>query len=189
MRITNYTSVFPGLSGLSPGLRAVSIMLIALLIMSCSTTKQTSRTQSRETSDSLVIREIQKAIPVTVPESKAQIAIPTESLHKLPEGATFKEKSGQAAVEVKYIPAQPDVGKPEYIIVTATCDSLQLLCWEKDKELTRIRSDTEKEKLEIKQDASRAKNRCLLIGFISGACVVIVIRLSINKLKKYVRKE
>ena len=189
MRITNYTNVFRGLSGLSPGLRLVSIMLIVLLAVSCGITKQTAHSQSRETSDSLVIRETQKAIPITVPESKAQLTIPTESLHKLPEGATFTEKSGQAAVEVKYIPAQPDTGEPEYIIVTATCDSLQLLCWEKDKELTRIRSDTEKEKLEIKQDAAKAKNRCLLIGFISGACVIIVITKSITKFKKHVRKE
>ena len=189
MRITNYTKVFRGLSGLSPGLRLASIMLIALLMASCGSTKQTSHSQSRETSDSLVIRETQKAIPVTVPESKAQIAIPTESLHKLPDGATFKEKSGQAAVEVKYIPAQTDTGEPEYIIVTATCDSLQLLCWEKEKELTRIRNDTENEKLEIKQDAAKAKYRCLIIGFICGACVIIVITISINKLKKYVRKE
>lgn len=186
MKITSYSKAFPGSKGLYLALRLASIMLIVLLATSCSSSKQTVQSQSKEVSDSLVIREIQKAIPVVVPESKAQLTIPTENLHKLPEGATFTEKSGQAAVEVKYIPAQPDIGEPEYIIVTATCDSLQLLCWEQEKELIRIRSDTEKEKLEIKQDASKAKNKCLLIGFICGVCVTIVIRLSIKKIKQYV---
>lgn len=98
----------------------------------------------------------------------------------------FADKSGQANVEVVYI---KEPGEPEYILVTATCDSLQLLCTKQEKELIRIRNDTEREKTEIKTDASKAKNRCLFIGFISGVCVTIVFIKSFKKLKRYVRKE
>ena len=163
----------------------VAIILIALSMWSCSTTKQMAQSQSREVKDSLVIKETREAIPVTVPESKAQLTIPTENLRKLPEGATYTEKKGQATVEVKYVPDNPTTGEPEYIIVTSTCDSLQLLCWKQEKELVRIRSDTEKEKTEIKEDASKQKNRCLMIGFICGICVTVVIRFLINKVKRF----
>lgn len=111
-----------------------------------------------------------------------------ESLRKLPLGATYTEKNGQATVEAKYVPDNPITGEPEYIIVTSTCDSLQLLCWKQEKELTRIRNDTEKEKIEIKEDASKQKNRCLFIGFVCGICVTIVIRLLINRVRRYFYK-
>lgn len=108
-----------------------------------------------------------------------------ENLRKLPVGATYTEKSGQATVEAKYVPDNPTTGEPEYIIVTSTCDSLQVLCWKQEKELIRIRNDTEREKTEIKEDTAKQKNRCLWIGFICGACVMLVIRLLINKVKRY----
>nr|DAD92290.1 MAG TPA: hypothetical protein [Myoviridae sp. ct9MV2] len=162
-----------------------AIILIALSMWSCSTTKQTAQSQSREVRDSLVIKETREAIPVTVPESKAQLTIPMESLRKLPPGATYTEKSGQATVEAKYVPDNPTTGEPEYIIVTSTCDSLQLLCWKQEKELIRIRNDTEKEKIEIKEDAAKQKNRCLWAGFICGICVTVVIRFLINKVKRF----
>jgi len=79
------------------------------------------------------------------------------------------------------------VYEKDTVLIEATCDSLQLLCWSQEKELIRIRNDTEKEKLEVKQDASKAKNKCLLIGFICGACVVIVFKKAIKKLKQYVK--
>lgn len=108
-----------------------------------------------------------------------------ENLRKLPVGATYTEKSGQATVEAKYVPDNPTTGEPEYIIVTSTCDSLQVLCWKQEKELIRIRNDTEREKTEIKEDTAKQKTRCLWIGFICGACVMLVIRLLINKVKRY----
>lgn len=185
MRIINYTKVYQGLKGLSHVLQLVSIMLLALLVASCSTTKQMAQSQSREVKDSLVIRETREAIPVIVPESKAQLMIPMENLRKLPSGAAYSEKSGQATVEAKYVPNNPVTGEPEYIIVTSTCDSLQLLCWKQEKELIRIRNDTEKEKIEIKEDAAKQKNRCLFIGFVCGICVTVVIRFLINKVKRF----
>lgn len=63
---------------------------------------------------------------VTVPESKVTVTIVKDSLLRLPEGASWTGRSGQANVNVQRRAATN--GKPEVIVVEATCDSLQLLC-------------------------------------------------------------
>lgn len=189
MRKRNYARWLEGLRELCLKSMVVGIILIALSMWSCSTSKQMSQSHNKETIDSLVIKETQEVTAVTVPESKVEMAITLENLRNLPEGATYNEKSGQASAEVRYVPPNPQTGQTEYIIITSTCDSLQVLCWRLEKELIRIRNDTEREVVEIKEDASKQKNRCLWIGFICGVCVVIVINLVINKIRKYVKKE
>lgn len=121
----------------------------ALLITSCCGTKQISQSQ-REVRDSVVIREVREVTPVTIPESTVQMEIPIENLHKLPEGSSYSEKSGQANVEIRYV-AVP--GEPEVIVVRATCDSLQVLCESLQREITRIREDTAMEKTEIRSNS------------------------------------
>lgn len=63
---------------------------------------------------------------VTVPESRVTVTIVKDSLLRLPEGASWTGRSGQANVNVQRRAATD--GKPEVIVVEATCDSLQLLC-------------------------------------------------------------
>lgn len=99
----------------------------------------------------------------------------------MPEGAVFTEKQGQASVRVRY---EAPPGEPETIVVTATCDSLQILCRELERELIRTRNDTETEKTEIIQDAARAKNRCLVIGFICGLSVSLCLWWLGRKVKR-----
>lgn len=125
-----------------------AILPIALLTTSCCATKQATQNH-REIRDSVVIREVREVVPVKIPESTVEMEIPIENLHNLPEGSSYSEKSGQARVEVKYV-AIP--GEPEIIVVTATCDSLQVLCENLRRDLIRIREDTEKEKTEIRSD-------------------------------------
>lgn len=184
MKITYSEKTNRGLIGHLPVLRIVSIMQLALLMSSCCTTKQ-HMLQSKDIRDSIVIREIREVVPVTVPQSKVQIAIPTIDLRKLPSGASFAEKSGQATVEVKYIPDNPTTGEPEYIIVTSTCDSLQVLCTNQQKELIRIRSDTQRELIEFKEYSASHKNLWLIIGLICGVCIGIAAGFLINKMKSY----
>lgn len=110
-----------------------------------------------------------------------ELTIPTQNLRNLPTGAVYSDKQGQASVEVRY---EAPPGEPEIIIITAVCDSLQVLCRELERELIRIRNDTEKEKTEIVQDAARAKNRCLVIGFICGVCVTLSLLWVGRKVKR-----
>lgn len=184
MKITNFEKMDLGIveHWLVP--QVVSIILFAPSISSCCTTKQ-QMSQSKAVRDSIVIREIREIVPVTIPQSKVQIAIPAIDLRKLPPGASYAEKSGQAAVEVKYVPDNPTTGEPEYIIVTSTCDSLQVLCTNQEKELIRIRSDTQKELIETTKDIAKQRNIWLIIGLICGVCVAVAARFMINKIKGY----
>lgn len=62
---------------------------------------------------------------MTVPASKVTLAIPADSLRRLPDGASYHGRSGQASLSVKG--AKTADGAPA-IIVEASCDSLQLQC-------------------------------------------------------------
>lgn len=133
-----------------------AIFPIALSMSSCCATKQIAQQSHREVKDSVIIREVREITPVKIPESKVEMEIPVENLRKLPEGSSYTEKSGQAKVVVKYVP------QTETVFVYATCDSLQVLCENLKRDLIRVRSDSEKEKIEIKADRFKS-------GFYWGA--------------------
>ena len=64
--------------------------------------------------------------PVSVPESRVTLMIAADSLLSTPQGASWSGRSGQANVKVQR--QAGTAGKPEVIVVEATCDSLQLQC-------------------------------------------------------------
>lgn len=92
--------------------------------------------------------------------------IPVENLRNLPEGSSYSEKSGQANVVVKYVP------QTETVFVYATCDSLQILCENLQREMLRIRWDAEKEKTEIRVDNFR---KGFWVGVISLSLLAMLI--------------
>lgn len=61
-----------------------------------------------------------------MPESAVRMTIASDSLRRLPEGAVYADKSGQAHVSVSRKAATAT--EPEYIYVYASCDSLALQC-------------------------------------------------------------
>ncbi|MFS0846973.1 MAG: hypothetical protein ACLVK0_14795 [Parabacteroides merdae] len=67
-----------------------------------------------------------------------KLTIPADSLRKLPEGAVYRGKSGQANLTV----GSDDSGN---IVAEASCDSLQQLVLWYEEELARIRSETKNE--------------------------------------------
>ena len=77
-----------------------------------------------------------------------KLTIPADSLRKLPEGAVYRGKSGQANLTV----GSDDSGN---IVAEASCDSLQQLVLWYEEELARIRSET---KNEISNDVQTEKN-------------------------------
>lgn len=152
--------------GLSTRFFLAVIFPIALSISSCCATKQIAQESHREVRDSVVIREVRETIPVKIPESRVEMEIPVENLRNLPEGSSYSEKSGQANVVVKYVP------QTETVFVYATCDSLQILCENLQREMLRIRFDTEKEKTEIRVDNFR---KGFWVGVISLSVLAILI--------------
>lgn len=107
--------------------------------------------------------------------SKVELKIPTQNLHSLPPGASFSEKKGQAGIRVEAV--------GDTVYVSATCDSLQVQCERYEKELTRIRSDTDKQVTEIKKNSVQTLFKWCLTGFLAG--IISTITVIIIKKKRY----
>lgn len=173
MNEKNLTEQWAGLSGLYRKCSLAGIILIALSTLSCSSTKRLSES-SQVVVDSVVIREVREIIPVTIPESKAVLAIPMENLRSLPPEASFTNKSGQATVKAEYKPPD-EPGEPEVIIITATCDSLQVMTERLQRELTRARYEAEATFSELRKDGRNLFLFGLAAGIFITAVVFIII--------------
>lgn len=173
MKTENCIGLFPGWKGLCRWLALASIMLNALFVASCGSTKKMTES-ARATVDSVLLKEVRQVINIPIPQSKVELKIPTQNLHSLPPGASFSEKKGQAGVKVEAI--------GDTIFVSATCDSLQVQCERYEKELTRIRSDTERQATEIKKNSVQTLFKWCLIGFVAG--IISTITVIIIKKKK-----
>ena len=173
MKTENCIGLFPGWKGLCRWLALASIMLNALFVASCGSTKKMTES-ARATVDSVLLKEVRQVINIPIPQSKVELKIPTQNLHSLPPGASFSEKKGQAGVKVEAI--------GDTIFVSATCDSLQVQCERYEKELTRIRSDTERQATEIKKNSVQTLFKGCLIGFVAG--IISTITVIIIKKKK-----
>lgn len=154
-------------NGLFQRLRTVGILImLALLAVSCGTTRKLTESQ-KATSDSVVIKEIQIVTTVPVPESKVEMVIPVENLHNLPPGAAYTDKNGQANVKV--------TARNDTLYVAASCDSLQVQCERYEKELTRIRSDTDKQVTELKKNTFQTAFKWCSTGFIAGVILTLIV--------------
>lgn len=173
MKTENCIVSFPGWKGLCQWLALASIMLIALSVMSCGSTRKMTES-ARAVTDSVLLKEVRQVINIPVPQSKVKLKIPTQSLRSLPPGASFSEKKGQAGVKVEAV--------GDTVYVSATCDSLQVQCERYEKELTRIRSDTDKQVTEIKKNSVQMLFKWCLIGFLAG--IISTITVIIIKKKK-----
>lgn len=114
---------WPGFARLSVMPAIASILTLVLFLAGCASTRETvkeiSRTEAgRMTVDSLA-KEVLLVRTEAVPKSEVRLAIPADSLMKLPSEASYSGKSGQANVSVS---RDGDV-----IAVHASCDSLQIL--------------------------------------------------------------
>lgn len=96
------------------------------------------------------------------------IAIP--SLRELPEGAVFTYRSGRAQVKATM--------QGDTIYVTASCDSLQALLYQYEKELTKVRNETISEtKVEKPPDLFSWK------WFVAGCLAGLLLGIIITKQK------
>ena len=173
MKTENCIGLFPGWKGLCRWLALASIMLNALFVASCGSTKKMTEI-ARVTVDSVLLKEVRQVINIPIPLSKVELKIPTQNLHSLPPGASFSEKKGQAGIRVEAI--------GDTVYVSATCDSLQVQCERYEKELTRIRSDTDRQVTEIKKNSVQTLFKWCLIGFVAG--IISTITVIIIKKKK-----
>ena len=173
MKTENYIGSFLAWKGLCQWLALASIMLIALFASSCGSTKKMTE-NARTSIDSVLLKEVRQVINIPIPRSKVELKIPTQNLRSLPPGASFSEKKGQAGIRVEAV--------GDTVYVSATCDSLQVQCERYEKELTRIRSDTDKQVTAIKKNTFQTAFKWCSTGFIAG--VLLTLTVIIIKKKK-----
>jgi hypothetical protein len=116
--------------------------------------------------------------------SEVAVEIPMDSLHKLPAGAVYSASKGQARVAVSHIEAKNR--KPETIIVSASCDSLELECARYDKTVRSL-----KQKLDVlsaeQKTAEKNSSGSILIALkwlLIGAVIATAITITIIIIKK-----
>lgn len=173
---------WPGFARLSVMPAIASILTLVLFLAGCASTRETvkeiSRTEAgRMTVDSLA-KEVLLVRTEAVPKSEVQLAIPADSLMKLPPEASYSGKSGQANVSVS---RDGDV-----IVVYASCDSLQILV-----EYYAGRFETYKNAYEEVADlyeveVKRRSNpvQIFFYGFGAGILICVLVVILIQKQKK-----
>ncbi|WP_288149381.1 hypothetical protein [Bacteroides acidifaciens] len=149
---------------------AANIIILALCATSCRNIEQIS---SINAIDSLTWNKKVSASLVIIPPSLAELTIPMDSLRRLPQGAVYSEKQGQATVTASR--------KNDKIVITASCDSLQNLCYQYEEELVRIRDQLQKEQTKKEPVIVPFLSKCKWTAF--GFLLAIII-LSIIKIFK-----
>ena len=138
-------------------------MLLALLALSCRTTKENT---SAHRLDSLSWNRKVSVTLATIPSSLAELTVPMDSLRKLPEGATYTKKSGQATLALRL--------KGDSIQGIATCDSLQQLVYELEEQLRQAHDRLEQQET-TKEPAAIpfwAKIKWCLTGILTGIIIL-----------------
>lgn len=111
---------WPGCARLSRQLPVVLILTVVLCCVSCATTKKTQTEQTQSQQIVTVHDTVQAFTRIiqteAVPESRVEMRISVDSLLKLPQGASYHRKSGQAHADISI--------RGDTIYVTGTCDSL-----------------------------------------------------------------
>ena len=112
-----------------------------------------------------------------IPASVVKLTIPADSLRKLPEGALYRGKSGQANLTVR------NDGSGN-IVAEASCDSLQQLVLWYEEELTRIRSETKSETSnDVQTEEKRPPNRMwiFIAGVFAGSLAGVLLTIKLYK--------
>jgi hypothetical protein len=124
----------------------------------------------------LQIKEVKEVKYEPIPESKAQVLIPVKDISKLPPGASYSDKNGQASVKVRI--------ENDTVYVDAICDSLLRQVETYEMELNRMRNEVETRlKIEETNNVQTAFKWCL-IGVVAGSILTIIIYSIIIKRKK-----
>ena len=103
-------------------------MAIALPATSCRSIKENTTTSML---DKLAYKREVNVSLETIPASLATLAVPLDSLRRLPGGATYANKQGRATATVGM--------RGDTVVVTAHCDSLQAVVAALREELDSVR--------------------------------------------------
>lgn len=160
-------------------LTAVSIMMTVLSLSGCVSSRKLSETATgdihrHEDSTVYAVREIKTE---TIPMSEVTLKIPTDSLLKLPELASYHAKSGQANLDVR--------AQGGNIIVYASCDSLQRVCEYYESIAGIYKKGYEELYASVKTENEHRFNpvKTVILAFIAGLAAGIVLTFLKRKRK------
>lgn len=181
---------------LSTMLTAAVIATIVLCLSACaSSRKSVSRltTVSREASllamDSTVSVSETWRTPVKVPMSAVSLTLSMDSLRRLPSGAGYTARKGQANVKVtRRVPTEKE---PEQIVIEAGCDSLELVCAGYSKTITTLKQQLKvasKSDKALKEETKGSSGNTFLMrlkyfcaGLLSGIIGIVLTFLKLRK--------
>ena len=103
------------------------------------------------------------------------MSIPVDSLRKLPPGAAYEKKSGQAGLKLAYNNGN--------IQASASCDSLQYLVYTYEETIDRLT----KENAELREQIKPPENplKWYLYGVLAGVIITVSIILFIKYRRKW----
>ena len=181
---------------LSTMLTAAVIATIVLYLSACaSSRKSVSRltTVSREASllamDSTVSVSETWRTPVKVPMSAVSLTLSMDSLRRLPSGAGYTARKGQANVKVtRRVPTEKE---PEQIVIEAGCDSLELVWAGYSKTITTLKQQLKvasKSDKALKEETKGSSGNTFLMrlkyfcaGLLSGIIGIVLTFLKLRK--------
>lgn len=197
-------------SGKQSIVRTVAVTVLAVLCFSgCASSRKSVTTSSQvqvaknmradsvvHLSAETVIESVEvRTTPMTVPKSEVTLTIPTDSLRRLPSGAVYTGRNGQANVHVSRVAATRD--EPERIYVYASCDSLQLQCERYERTIRNLHieygemlsamyaqleeSHSQEEVSEKPPNGIGTRIKWYLAGLLSGIIVTIIIFIKLKK--------
>lgn len=169
--MNNYFKRYTISKGLLSRWWIVSIILSVLLATSCRTTKENT---SLHLADSLAWNRKVSVTLATIRPSLAELTIPMDSLRKLPEGAAYTKKSGQATLTLQL--------QGDSIHGIATCDSLQQSVFLLEEELHQARDRLKQSQTERKPAPNPLKP--YLYGVLTG----FILSISVYSFIKYKQK-
>lgn len=156
-----------------------SIMMIALFLSGCATSRKASvatEESVKQVSADTLQSEVRHTWTETVPQEEAKLEIPLAELTNLPEKAEYRAKNGRASATVQ--------NKGGIIVVYATCDSLQRQCEYYERQMASYKKALEQQKNEARTDKERSSNqwKMLLIAFIVGVATGVVLTIITRKI-------
>ena len=114
------------------------IIATALCAASCRGQKNLTTERTSVRCDSLQSVRRTLTWQEAIPESRVSLKVPMDSVLRLPEGARYTARSGQASVQV---------GRDEdnNLVVESACDSIQRRCRQLEEEIIRIRNELQEQ--------------------------------------------
>lgn len=157
-------------------------MTIVLCCAGCAgtrrTTVETNRTAEVRTAADSLNSEVRLVWTEAVPQSEVRLAIPADSLMRLPPRATYSRKSGRASVSVGR--------EGDTVTVYASCDSLQALVVYYERRADHYRKAFEEADARYEEEVKRRSNpiRTYFYGLGTGAVLGVLTTIFIQKRRK-----